>query len=463
MEDTLTASTSLEAPRSGQELAAESGNAVEAASQADAAVRSEEPRRTRNSKAAGKRRKRTGVRKNDSRRAASESEAVVPPSPEDLERVTSSRVREALELGHPVEGTVIGWNQGGFHVVVDGMSGFCPRSLMELGPPHEPGAYLDRMFVFRILRVEERGHRLVLSRAAMLREERRQQVELLLRSLQVDQVVPVQVVALADFGAFVDLGGVEGLIHVSEFTYGRVQHPSEVVKVGDRFDAKVLKLPKGNERVSLSRKALLPDPWTGVSERYSVGQKVRGRVLRTTDFGVFVELEPGVEGLLHRSRLPKGSKAARPTLELNSELDFFVIEVDPSKCRIALALEATPTTDPWTHVLERYAEGTVHEGSVARIEKKGVVVELEPGLSGLLPSSELGLPREANLARVYPKDKKVKVQVASIDTRRRRISLTLEGKALEGSRSDYREYLKSLKKSSGLGTMASALAQLRRS
>jgi small subunit ribosomal protein S1 len=334
---------------------------------------------------------------------------------------------------------------------------------MELGPPHEPAAYLERKLVFRILRLEDRGHRLVLSRAAMLREEKRQQAELLRRSLQVDQVVSVQVVALTDFGAFVDLGGIEGLIHISELAYGRVRHPSEVVKVGDRFDAKILKLPEGNERVSLSRKALLPDPWERVTERYAVGQKVKGRILRTTEFGVFVELEPGVEGLLHRSRLPRSNEAKSLSFEADTETELFVSELDPEKRRISLALEETPKEDPWSHVHERYPEGSVHEGTVVGIEKKGIVVELETGLSGLLPASHLSLPREAKLARVYPKGKKVKVQIASIDSRRRKILLVPEGKALEGNRSDYREYLKSIKKSPGLGTLASALGKVLRS
>lgn len=408
-------------------------------------------------------RRRGSGRPKRSPQAAPEAEAVAPPSPEDLERVTSEKVRQALELGHPVEGTVIGWNQGGFHVVVDGMTAFCPRSLMEIGDPHEPAAYMDRSFVFRILRLEDRGHRLILSRAAMLREERRQKTEALRRSLQVGQVVSCEVVALADFGAFVDLGGIEGLIHISELSHGRPAHPSDVVRAGDRLEAKIVKLPGKNERVSLSLKALLPDPWTGISERLAPGQKVRGKVLRTTEFGAFVELEPGVEGLLHRTQFSSsGRKAAAPP-DPGTELELFVREVDVDKRRISLSLQEVPKEDPWSRLQERYAEGSVHEGVVERIEKKGVLIQLEPGLSGLLPGSETGLPREAKLARVYPVGKKVKVQIASIDTRRRRLSLTLEGKALEGSKSDYREYQKAAKKSSGLGAMAAALAHLRRS
>jgi len=386
---------------------------------------------------------------------------VVPPTPEELAGIPSDIARAAVENGHPVEGKVIGWNQGGFHVVVDGMTAFCPRSSMELGAPHEPGQYLDKTFAFRVLRVEEKGHRLVLSHAAMLREERKHAAEELRRKLQVGSLVHGKVVSLTDFGAFVDLGGVEGMIHVSEIRHVRVAKPADALAIGQEVEAKVLKLASGGDRISLSMKALERDPWDGVAERFPAGGKATGKILRKSEFGWFVELEPGVEGLMHHSQLAPGMSPEDPRLAAGESLELFVREVDGKRKRISLSMRETPTTDPWHGVESRYPEGAVVSGTVEKIEKFGVFVILEPGLTGLLPGSEMGLPRGANVGRVYSVGKQIKVQVAHIDTKRKRVSLTLEGKTLEGSRSDYQTYVKQTRKSTGLGAMAAALEKLR--
>ncbi len=386
---------------------------------------------------------------------------VVPPTPEDLAGIHSEKVRIALEAGHPVEGTVIGWNQGGFHVAVDGVTGFCPRSSMELGHPKEPAAYLDQNYAFRVLRVEEKGHRLVLSRAAMLREERKHHAEELRRSIQVGQVIQGKVVSLTDFGAFIDLGGVEGLVHVSEIRHARVAKPADALTLGQEVEAKVLKLASGGDRISLSLKALEPDPWSGVAERYPAAGKFSGKILRKSEFGWFIELEPGIEGLLHTSQLLPGMHADDARLAAGEVIEGFVREVDSKRHRISLSLRETPSGDPWQGAERRYEEGSIHEGTVEKSERFGVFVTLEPGLTGLLPGSELGLPRGANVNRLYSVGKKVKVQIAQIDTRRRRISLTLEGKTLEGSRSDYQTYVKQTRKATGMGALAAAFEKIR--
>ena len=386
---------------------------------------------------------------------------VVPPSPEDLAGIPSDIARAAVEAGHPVEGKVIGWNQGGFHVVVDGMTAFCPRSSMELGAPHEPGQYLDKTFAFRVLRVEEKGHRLVLSRAAMLREERKHAADELRKKIQVGEIVMGKVVSLTDFGAFVDLGGIEGMIHVSEIRHVRVAKPADALALGQEVEAKVLKLASGGDRISLSMKSLERDPWDGVAERFPVGGKATGKVLRKSEFGWFIELEPGVEGLMHHTQLAPGMHADDARLAAGETLELFVREVDGRRKRISLSMRETPTTDPWHGVEGRYPEGAVVTGTVEKIEKFGVFVILEPGLTGLLPGSEMGLPRGANVGRVYSVGKQVKVQVAHIDVKRKRVSLTLEGKTLEGSRSDYQAYVKQTRKSTGLGALAAALGKIR--
>ncbi len=387
----------------------------------------------------------------------------VAPTPEELALVPSEIVQTAIANQAYVEGKVIGWNQGGFHVVVDGITSFCPRSSMELGAPKEPAQYLDQSFLFRVLRVEEKGHRLVVSHAAVLRDERAHRTAETRAALTVGSTVTGKVISLTDFGAFVDLGGIEGLIHVSELKRTRVTHPNEVLKVGDDVTAKIIKLPKGGDRVSLSMKALEPDPWEGVAAQFPNGGKFTGKVMRKSEFGWFVELQPGVEGLLHVSQLAPGMKAEDPKLAPGETLEGWVREVDIARRRISLALRETPQGNPWDGVESKYPEGAKVTGTVEKVEKFGAFILLEPGLTGLLPASEMGLPKGANVGRTYGVGKKVTLQVAQVDGRKKRISLTIEGKTLEGSKSDYQTFLKQSKKATGMGALAAALQRIQRS
>ncbi len=265
-------------------------------------------------------------------------------------------LRQAMQEKAEIEGRIIGWNNGGFHVVVGATTAFCPRSEMELGAAKDPSEYLDKTLEFQVLRVQKKGRRVVLSRAALLRGERAKIRSEARDKLSAGSVVKGRVASLTDFGAFVDLGGVQGLVHVSEMSRQRVEHPSDMVEVGQEIEVKILKLEKGGRRISLSMRALEPDPWQEIHDRFPDGSVVTGKVEKTTSFGAFIELEPG--------------------------------------------------------------------------------------LTGLLPASVISLPRDASLPRVYPPGKQVQVQIVSVDSRRQRISLTLEGSALEGSRSDYKAYVR---------------------
>ena len=384
------------------------------------------------------------------------------PTPEELALVPSEIVQVAIANEAYVEGKVIGWNQGGFHVVVDGITSFCPRSSMELGAPKEPAQYLDQSFLFRVLRVEEKGHRLVVSHAAVLRDEKAHKTAETRAALTLGSTVKGKVISLTDFGAFVDLGGIEGLIHVSELKRSRVTHPNEVLKVGDEVTAKIIKLPKGGDRVSLSMKALEPDPWDGVAAQFANGTKFTGKVMRKSEFGWFVELQPGVEGLLHVSQLAPGMKAEDPKLAPGETLEGWVRELDLARKRISLALRETPQGNPWEGVETKYPEGAKIIGTVEKVEKFGAFILLEPGLTGLLPASEMGLPKGANVGRTYGVGKKVTLQVAQVDGRKKRISLTIESKTLEGSKSDYQSFLKQSKKTTGMGALAAALQRIQK-
>jgi predicted RNA-binding protein with RPS1 domain len=276
----------------------------------------------------------------------------------------------------PVEGKVFGWNDRGFHVVIQGLTAFCPSSEMELGAPKAPASYVDQSFPFRILRVQSKGRRIVVSRAAVLRDEKSRRKAGVLAQLEVGEATEGTVSSITDFGAFVDLGGVEGLVHISEISRQRIEHPSEVLEVGQKIEVKVLRIEKKGRRISLSIKALEGDPWQAAEKRFRVGAEVKGKVEKTLSFGAFIELEPG--------------------------------------------------------------------------------------LSGLLPTSEMKLPRGSSPGRSYPAGREVLVQIASVDSKRRRISLSLCGSKLEGSRSDYLDYVKKQKRArGGMNAMAAAFQKLK--
>ena len=286
-------------------------------------------------------------------------------------------LRQAMQDKAEIEGRIIGWNNGGFHVVVGATTAFCPRSEMELGAAKDPSEYLDKTLEFQVLRVQKKGRRVVLSRAALLRGVRAKVRSEAREKLTAGSVVKGRVASLTDFGAFVDLGGVQGLVHVSEMSRQRVEHPSDIVEVGQEIEVKILKLEKGGRRISLSMRALEPDPWQEIHDRFPDGSVVTGKVEKTTSFGAFIELEPG--------------------------------------------------------------------------------------LTGLLPASVISLPRDASLARVYPPGKQVQVQIVSVDSRRQRISLTLEGSALEGSRSDFQAYVRDQRQAEpaqGFNALADAFRKL---
>ncbi len=367
-------------------------------------------------------------------------------------------LREAKETGGTVTGKVIGWNRGGFHVVIDEVTAFCPASEMELGRPRSPETYMDRELDFKVAKFQRRGRRVVLSRSDLLKAKRDE----VLAGLKPGTVVSGTVTSLPEFGAFIDLGGIEGLVHVSEISRSRVTQPKDALQLGQQVEVKVLKIEKGGDRISLSMKELEPDPWQGVANRYPRGSKFTGKVLRHADFGMFVELEPDVEGLVHVSQLPPGSNLESAALKPGSEIEGWVREVDTKRQRIALSLREVPESDPWREVGKRYPEGELVEGTVESIAPFGVFINLAPGLTGLLPNSQTGLPRGTNAARAFRPGQTVTVQVLTVDARRKRISLGKQGSRVEATKADVQDFRKQQREqeTKSAGAMEAAFARL---
>lgn len=376
---------------------------------------------------------------------------------------TAAMLRQAKEEDRTVEGKVIGWNQGGFHVVIDAVTAFCPRSEMELKNPKSPSFYMDKTFEFKVIKHQKRGRRIVLSRKQVLVGEREGILAGLQSKVGTGEAIEGRISSLTDFGAFVDVGGIEGLVHVTEISHRRVGHPKDLLKVGQPVQVQVLKIEEGGGRISLSMKALEDNPWQRFAESHSRGSTFEGKVVRKTDFGIFVELEPGLDGMIHLSQLPPGKDVSHESLEVGKTISGWVLRTEPDRERISLSLREVPEDDPWKNVRERLPEGSMIEGEVEDVAPFGVFILLEPGLTGLLPNSSMNLPRGQDVGRTFPPGKRVQVLVDSIDPQRKRISLAMEGQRLAGSRQDYKEYVKQQKQQErrGMNAMEAAFAKLR--
>ena len=373
--------------------------------------------------------------------------------------IDMSFIDAAFEAKMPVDGMVKAVNKGGLVVDVNGVRAFCPVAQIDLGYVSDPNVFVGRRLQFRVIQWDKTGKNLVVSRRALLQEDREQKATEMRTRLAPGQEMDGVVRRLAPFGAFIDLGGIEGLAHVSELSLSRVNHPSEVVKEGDTLRVKVIKVedlggPK--ERISLSVKALAEDPWSTVSSTFTEGTTVEGTIVRLTDFGAFVELAPGIDGLVHVSELAHRSVAhPRDAVKVGDKVSAKVLKVDPSKKRISLSLkaleEAPAGGSPGSSGPATTAQvGQMVEGTVASVKTFGVFVNL-PALgnrvSGLVPRPETGLPRGADLARKFPVGAPVKAEIIAIDEQGR-IRLSIGSADHKAERADVDDYRKSQSSSS---------------
>ncbi len=333
---------------------------------------------------------------------------------------------ETLQVGDVIEARVTGVNLGGLELLADDARAFMPRSHVDLERVEDFTPFIGRKLECQITEIDRKGRSLVVSRRRILerqREEMRQELKYSLAEGQTRQGI---VRRLTEFGVFVDLGGIDGLVHISDMSYGRVKHPGDVVKVGDEVEVQVLKIDLVKDRISLGMKQLTPDPWNVVEGNYRVGVTVEARVVKLVDFGAFVELEPGVQGLIPISEMSWTQRIRHPK-ELLTEGDSVrvaVLAVDVPKRRITLSLKALGQ-DPWIGIEERYQADNVVSGAVTRLTGFGAFVQLEEGVEGLLHVSEMSEKRVHKPGSILNEGDVVKVRVKSVDVSQRRISLSL--------------------------------------
>ncbi len=336
---------------------------------------------------------------------------------------------DVLKPGDVVEGRVVGLNRGGLEVQLKGIKAFLPASHVDIMHVKDISIFLNEVVTCEVLEIDRRGKSLTISRRKVLEKDRASKREELLDELEVGQVRKGVVGNITEFGAFIDLGGVDGLLHISDMSHRQIKDPSEVVKTGEVVEVKVLKIQdeKGKKkRISLGLKQTQPDPWTNVDDRFPVGSQQKVRVVRLADFGAFAELEEGVEGLIPVSEM-SWSRIGKPK-EVVSEgqmVDVQVIRVEPGRRRIALSMkQAQP--DPWAEALEGYTPDTMVDGTVTRLTDFGVFVELTPGVEGMIHISELADRRVKNCAEIVKVGQEVKARILKVDAESRRIGLSLK-------------------------------------
>jgi small subunit ribosomal protein S1 len=342
------------------------------------------------------------------------------------------RLEKANDAGERVEGAIFGRVKGGFTVDLGGAVAFLPGSQIDVRPVRDVGPLMGVPQPFQILKMDRRRGNIVVSRRAVLEESRAEQRAEVIARLKEGDVVDGVVKNVTDYGAFVDLGGVDGLLHVTDMAWRRVNHPSEIVSIGETIKVQVIRVNKETQRISLGIKQLMADPWDAVEQKYPIGAKFTGRVTNITDYGAFVELEPGVEGLVHVSEMSWTKKNVHPgkIVSTSQEVEVMVLDVDPQKRRVSLGLKQC-MANPWDSFAEHFPPGTEIEGEVKNITEFGLFVGLEGDIDGMVHLSDLAWDRSGEEAiQEYKKGDMVKAVVLDVDTDKERISLGI--KQLEG-------------------------------
>ena len=338
------------------------------------------------------------------------------------------QLEKAFEKGEIVNGVINGRVKGGFTVEIDNVRAFLPGSLVDVRPVRDP-AYLEgKSLEFKVIKLDQRRNNVVVSRRAVVEQEYSEEREQLLESLQEGNTVKGIVKNLTDYGAFVDLGGIDGLLHITDMAWKRVKHPSEVVNVGDEIDVKILKFDRERQRVSLGIKQLGDDPWHDLARRYPPQTRIFGKVTNIADYGCFVEIEEGVEGLVHVSEMDWTNKNVNPSkvVAIGEEVEVMVIEIDEERRRISLGIKQCKS-NPWAEFSATVNRGDKVKGQIKSITDFGIFIGLEGGIDGLVHLSDISweIPGE-EAVRNYQKGQEIEASVLAIDAERERISLGIK-------------------------------------
>ncbi|MBG0809677.1 30S ribosomal protein S1 [Methylosinus sp. H3A] len=335
------------------------------------------------------------------------------------------KLEKAFEGNEKVEGVIFNQVKGGFTVDLDGAVAFLPRSQVDIRPIRDVGPLLNVPQPFHILKMDRRRGNIVVSRRTVLEESRAEQRHEIVANLEEGQVIEGVVKNITDYGAFVDLGGIDGLLHVTDVAWRRVNHPSEVLSIGQTVRVKIIKINHETHRISLGMKQLLEDPWQGIEAKYPIGAKFHGRVTNITDYGAFVELEPGIEGLVHVSEMSWTKKNVHPgkIVSTSQEVDVQVLEVDPVKRRISLGLKQT-LQNPWEAFAEKHPQGSTVSGEVKNKTEFGLFIGLDGDVDGMVHLSDLDWNRPGEqVIEEYKKGDVITAQVLDVDIEKERISL----------------------------------------
>jgi small subunit ribosomal protein S1 len=343
------------------------------------------------------------------------------------------KLEKAFAKEDRVDGVIFGRVKGGFTVDLGGAVAFLPGSQVDVRPVRDAGPLMGMKQPFQILKMDRRRGNIVVSRRAILEESRAEQRAEIIGRLTEGQVVDGVVKNITEYGAFVDLGGVDGLLHVTDMAWRRVNHPSEILSIGETVKVQVVKINKETHRISLGMKQLMSDPWDSVERAYPLGSVHKGRVTNITDYGAFVELEPGVEGLVHVSEMSWTKKNVHPgkIVSTSQEVEVMVLEIDGAKRRVSLGLKQTQR-NPWEVFAERHPSGSVIEGEVKNITEFGLFVGLEGDIDGMVHLSDLSWEsRGEDAIQNYRKGEVVRAVVSDVDTEKERISLSIKALANE--------------------------------
>jgi small subunit ribosomal protein S1 len=348
------------------------------------------------------------------------------------------KLEKAFQNNEKVTGVIFNQVKGGFTVDLDGAVAFLPRSQVDIRPIRDVSPLMNQPQPFQILKMDRRRGNIVVSRRTVLEETRAEQRQELVQNLEEGQVIDGVVKNITDYGAFVDLGGIDGLLHVTDIAWRRVNHPSEVLNIGQQVKVKIIKINHETHRISLGMKQLQDDPWQGIEAKYPVAARFKGRVTNITDYGAFVELEPGIEGLIHVSEMSWTKKNVHPgkIVSTSQEVDVQILEVDPVKRRISLGLKQT-MRNPWEVFVEKYPPGSTVEGEVKNKTEFGLFLGLDGDVDGMVHLSDLDWKRPGEqVIEESKKGDKVKAKVLDVDVEKERISLgikQLEGDPLESA------------------------------